>query len=683
MISTTHTLISAGTERMLVDFGKANMIDKARQQPDKVKMVIDKVKTDGLAPTIQSVKNKLEQPLPMGYCNVGTVIEVGKGVDGFSVGDRVASNGKHAEVVCVPKNLCAKIPEAVTDEEAAFTVISSIALQGIRLVQPTLGERVVVTGLGLIGLLTVQLLRAQGCSVLGIDMDSAKCELARQFGAEVVDLSKGQDPVAVSVNFSQGCGVDAVLITASTKSNDPVHQAATMCRKRGRIVLVGVVGLALSRADFYEKELSFQVSCSYGPGRYDAAYEEQGHDYPLGHVRWTEQRNFQAVLDLLAAKSLAINALITHRFNIDQAAEAYATMENEQPMGIVLQFPDNGSSSEGSARLKRTISYQNSVSQPANKVSVGFIGAGNYATQVLIPAFSQTPTNLVSISSSTGVTGTHAAKKFNFAHSTTDTEALVKSGDVNTLAIVTRHNSHAKWITQALKNGKHVFVEKPLAINSQQLEEIKQAYNEYAVPNGLQLMVGFNRRFAPQVVKMRTLLEATSGPKSFIMTVNAGAIPADHWTQDMNVGGGRIIGEGCHFIDLLRFLAASPSTGVRAMKMSEPGNHCADNVSFTIEFENGSMGTVHYLASGSKAFPKERLEVFCSGAVLQLDNFRKLKGYGWSGFKQMNLSRQDKGNNACVKAFVDSVSAGGCSPISFDELCEVTQLSFDIVDQIS
>ena len=682
LISTSHTLISAGTERMLVEFGKANLIDKARQQPDKVKMVIEKVKTDGLAPTIASVKSKLDQPLPMGYCNVGTVIEVGKGIDGFSVGDRVASNGNHAEVVCVPKNLCAKIPDTVSDEEAVFTVISSIALQGIRLVQPTLGEHVVVIGLGLIGLLTVQLLRAQGCSVLGIDMDSSKCELAKKYGADIVDMSKDQNPISAANVFSKGRGVDAVLITASTKSNVPMHEAATMCRKRGRIVLVGVVGLQLSRADFYEKELSFQVSCSYGPGRYDVDYEENGHDYPLGYVRWTEQRNFQAVLDLLADKSLNIDSLITHRFNIDQAVDAYATMENEQPMGIVLQFPDETPSARDNGRLNRTISYKNSLSKAVSNVSIGFIGAGNYATQVLIPAFSETQSNLVSISSSSGASGTYAAKKFNFIKSTTDTDALVKSNDVNTLAIVTRHDSHAMWIKEALKHGKHVFVEKPLAINRQQLEEVKQYYTQYAVPNGLQLMVGFNRRFSPQVVKMKSLLDAVFGPKSFIMTVNSGAVPTDHWTQSINIGGGRIIGEGCHFIDLLRFLVGVPSSRVRAMKMTESVNHCVDNVSFIIEFVDGSMGTVHYLASGNKLFPKERLEVFSSGAVLQLDNFRRLEGYGWPGFKKMNLSKQDKGNRACVKAFVDSVSAGGTSPISFDELCEVTQLSFDIVDQV-
>ncbi len=683
LVSTSHTLVSAGTERMLVDFGKANMLDKARQQPDKVKMVIDKVKTDGLAPTIQSVRNKLDQPLPMGYCNVGTVIEVGNGVEGFAVGDRVASNGKHAEVVCVPKHLCVKIPEAVSDEEAAFTVISAIALQGIRLVQPTLGECVVVTGLGLIGLLTVQLLRAQGCSVLGIDMDTGKCELARQYGAQVVDLSKGQDPVAAAQAFSNGQGVDAVLITASTKSNAPVHQAATMCRKRGRIVLVGVVGLELSRADFYEKELSFQVSCSYGPGRYDPHYEEQGHDYPLGYVRWTEQRNFEAVLNLLASQSLKVDSLITHRFNIDEAAKAYATMADENPLGIILHFPHSEVAPGKSHRLDQTIHYANVNSAALGKVNVCFVGAGNYATQVLMPAFRQTDARLIAVSSSTGASGTYAAKKFGFAQSTTDTAAMVAAEDINTVVIVTRHNSHACWIIDALKNNKHVFVEKPLAIQREQLDEIKHAYQEYAVSQGLQLMVGFNRRFAPQVVKMKALLDACSASKSFIMTVNAGAIPDDHWTQDMTIGGGRIIGEGCHFIDLLRFLAGAPVTSVKAQRLAEPGRANADSVSFSMVYENGCMGTVHYLSTGNKSFPKERLEVFAQGGVLQLDNFRKLKGYGWRGFKQMNLARQDKGNNACVKAFVDSITKGGASPIPFDELCEVTQLSFDIVEQIS
>ena len=383
-------------------------------------------------------------------------------------------------------------------------------------------------------------------------------------------------------------------------------------------------------------------------------------------------------MDLFAEQALSIQSLITHRFNIDQAEQAYATMQDEQPLGIVLQFPDDNTQS----RFNKTVHYDNANSD-ASEVAVGFVGAGNYATQVLIPAFGQTSAKLVSISSSAGASSAYAAKKFKFSQSTTDTDALVASSDANTLAIVTRHNSHAKWIIEALKNNKHVFVEKPLAINQQQLEDIKLAYNEYAIEKGLQLMVGFNRRFAPQVVKMKSLLGACKEPKSFIMTVNAGAIPDDHWTQDPNVGGGRIIGESCHFIDLLRYLTDSPCVNIHASKLMEAGKHCADNVSFTLSFEDGSIGTVHYLASGSKSFPKERLEVFAAGAVLQLDNFRKLKSFGWKGFRQMNLAKQDKGNAACVKAFVDSVAAGGTSPISFNELCEVTQLSFDIVEQIS
>lgn len=683
LISTSHTLISAGTERMLVDFGKANLIDKARQQPDKVKMVIDKVKTDGFAPTIQSVKNKLDQPLSMGYCNVGTVIEVGEGVEGFSVGDRVASNGKHAEVVCVPKNLCAKIPDAVSEEAATFTIISAIALQGIRLAQPALGERIVVTGLGLIGLLAVQLLRAQGCAVIGIDIDSKKCELAKQFGAEVADLSLGHDPVAIAENFARGKGVDAVIITAATKSNEPMHQAAAMCRKRGRIVLVGVVGLELLRADFYEKELSFQVSCSYGPGRYDVEYEEKGNDYPLGYVRWTEQRNFEAVLELLADNSLCTDALITHRYGIDQAVDAYTAIEKENPLGIVLEYPETKVSGGKTNRYSRTVYYPEVESTASSNVKVGFIGAGNYATQVLMPAFVNAGARMVSVSSAAGVTGSYAAKKFGFVQSTTDSESLLASNDVNTIVIVTRHNSHAKWICEALKYGKHVFVEKPLAISEEQLADIKEAYEQYAVPNGLHVMVGFNRRFAPQIVKMKELLNVAGDAKSFVMTVNAGAIPVDHWTQDRETGGGRIIGEGCHFIDLIRFLAGSSISSVAATQMAVQGSDLQDKVSFTMSFENGSMGSVHYLANGSKAFPKERLEVFANGGVLQLDNFRKMKGFGWPGFKQMNLSRQDKGNSACAQMFIDTIKVGGASPISFQELVEVTQASFDVVRKLN
>lgn len=686
LIRTRVSLVSAGTEKMLVDFGKANLLDKARQQPDKVKMVIDKVKTDGLLPTIEAVRSKMSQPLPLGYCNVGEVIEVGKGVEGFKVGDRVVSNGKHAEVVCVPKNLCAKIPDSVDDESAAFTVIGAIALQGIRLVQPSLGEAVVVTGLGLIGLVTVQLLRANGCRVLGLDFDASKLALAKQLGAEVVDLSKGEDPIAAAKAFSRGNGVDAVIITASTKSNEPMHQAATMCRKRGRVVLVGVVGLELSRADFFEKEISFQVSCSYGPGRYDPLYEEGGQDYPVGFVRWTEQRNFEAILDMLDGKHIDAQPLISHRFPLEQTTQAYELVGGGgQALGILLQYPDNKTKSLNEVRNKTVKLSEQKSGKAVDKVTVGFIGSGNYATQVLIPAFRETGATMVSVASSAGVSGVHAGKKNDFAETTTDTEGLISHAGINTIVVTTRHNSHARFVCDILKAGKHVFVEKPLALKLDELNSITSAYND-AHNSGKKplVMVGFNRRFSPQIQKIKSLLDSAKEPKSFIMTVNAGAIPAEHWTQDKSVGGGRIIGEGCHFIDLLRFLAGVPIVKYQAMMMGESAGIKIrdDKVSINLAFADGSFGTVHYLANGNKSFPKERLEVFCGGGILQLDNFRKLQGYSWPGFNKMNLWSQDKGNQACATAFVQAVREGKQSPISFEELIEVSRISIEIAESL-
>ncbi|MCE2917722.1 MAG: zinc-binding dehydrogenase, partial [Rubrivivax sp.] len=460
LIRTTRTLVSAGTERMLVDFGKAGFIDKARQQPDKVRMVLDKVRTDGLLPTIEAVRNKLDQPLPMGYCNVGEVVEVGAGVVGFAVGDRVASNGKHAEMVAVPANLCARVPEDVADEAAAFTVLGAIALQGIRLVQPTLGEAVVVTGLGLIGLVTVQLLKAQGCRVLGLDFDARKLELARSFGAEVVDLATGADPVAAAQAFSRGRGVDAVLITASTRSSEPVHQAALMSRKRGRIVLVGVTGLELSRADFFEKELTFQVSCSYGPGRYDPLYEEKGQDYPVGFVRWTEQRNFEAVLDMLAERRLDVGPLVSHRYPIEEAPQAYAVVGGSEPsLGIVLAYPE-ATQSEADPRRLRTVTLPSSgTGAPNDRPRVSVIGAGNYAGAVLIPAFKAAGVRLARVASSGGASSVHLGRKHGFAEATTDTAALIADPGVDAVVVSTRHDTHAEFVLRALAAGKHVFVE--------------------------------------------------------------------------------------------------------------------------------------------------------------------------------------------------------------------------------
>lgn len=678
LIRTSQTLVSAGTERMLVEFGKAGWIQKARQQPDKVRMVLDKIRTDGLQPTVEAVFNKLDQPLPVGYCNVGRVIGIGAGVKGFEIGDRVVSNGKHAEFVSVPVNLCAKVPDTVADEEAAFTVLGAIALQGIRLVNPTLGEAVVVTGLGLIGLMTVQLLRANGCRVLGLDFDADRLRMAREFGAEVVDLAASRDPVEAARAFSRGRGVDAVIVTASTASSEPMHQAALMCRKRGRIVLVGVAGLELSRADFYEKELTFQVSCSYGPGRYDVSYEEKGNDYPVGFVRWTEQRNFEAVLDMMAARSIDVAGMVSHRFAVDDAMRAYEIVGGAEPsLGILLSYPETPLTDRSRTVSLEPRSPRNAKRLQAASPAVSFIGAGNYAGGVLIPAFKAGGARLRSVVSNAGVTGLHAGRKHGFEETTTDAGRVLADADTDAVVVTTRHDSHAAYVEQALRAGKHVFVEKPLCLALDELSRIEQAYAATA-SDGCGppvLMVGFNRRFSPLVTRVRTLLDAVSGPRSFVMTVNAGAVPAEHWTQDPQIGGGRIVGEACHFVDLLRFLAGVP---VRRWIRSTMTANIEDTTTVLLEFVDGSIGSIHYFANGNKAFPKERLEVFAAGGVLQLDNFRSLRGFGWPGFREMKLWRQDKGQRQCARAFIDAVRGVAERPIAAEEIFEVTRLSIEI-----
>lgn len=664
---------------MLVEFGQANLFQKARSQPERVRQALDKVYADGLFPTLDAVRNKLDQPLSLGYCNAGVVIEAGTGVTSFSVGDRVASNGSHAEAVSVPEKLCARIPDGVSDDEATFTVPGAVALQGIRLLNPTLGERIAVLGLGLLGLLALQLLRANGCQVLGLDYNKGRLALARQLGAQVVDLSADEDPVAAGLAFSQGRGVDGVLITASTKSNEVLHQAAQMSRKRGRIVLVGTAGLHLERADFYEKELSFQVSCSYGPGRYDPGYEEKGQDYPFGLVRWTEQRNFEAVLQLIADGKLDVKPLLTHRVPQTQTEEAYRLLvEDPTALGILLTYP------EAHPELNRTIQvssikpYRPIVS--ISDLTVGVIGAGNFATGVLLPALSKTPVRLQSIASAGGTSAAIAARKFGFCEATTDYHSLLEIPQINTIVITTRHNTHARLVMEALQAGKHVFVEKPLALYREELVAVGQVLSQMP---GLHLMVGFNRRFAPLALQMKALVEKRIQPLSLVYTVNAGAIPADHWTQDLEVGGGRLIGEGCHFVDFLRFLVGHPITGVEARKMGKAlGVEIReDKMTILLEFADGSLGTIHYLANGSKKYPKERVEVFGEGRVLVLDNFRSLQGYGWPGFKCKRLWRQDKGHTAEIAAFVERVANGGKPLIPWAELEEVALATFAAVER--
>ena len=649
LIKTSKTLVSTGTERMLIEFGKASLINKARQQPDKMKMVLDKISNDGFKPTINSVLKKLDKPLTLGYCNVGTVNETGSDVKDFKKGDRVVSNGNHAEVVNVPTNLCAKVPENVSDEEASFTVLAAVALQGIRLVKPTLGETIVVMGLGLVGLLTVQLLKANGCRVLGIDFDEEKLKIAKNFGADVCNLNE-EDPLTFSDIFSRGRGVDAVIVTTSTKSDKPIHQAAQMCRKRARIVLVGVTGLKFSREDFFKKELTFQVSASYGPGRYDPNYEEKGHDYPLGFVRWTAQRNFEAVLDIMASGALDVKKLISHEFDISEAKNAYDIILGSEPsMGILLSYPGIEINNNSKKISLFNIGKQQKLTKKSSnqKIRLSFLGAGNYATSTLIPAFKNTGAGFQAIVSNSGVSSAHVGRKYGFLETTTDSNSLFNDVNTDGIVITTRHDSHANFVLKALKYKKHVFVEKPLCLTLEELNKIEQGLSDTNI-----LMVGFNRRFSPQIKKIKKLLDEIIDPKAIVMTINAGKIQNDHWTQDLEIGGGRIIGEACHFIDLLRFLIGKPITKYQIEFMDGSKKNTA---TIQLVFADGSIGTIHYYDNGPKSFPKERLEIFARGGVLQLNNYRTLIGFNWPGFKKMNLWNQDKGQNSCSKAFVDAM----------------------------
>lgn len=670
LIQTRTSLISAGTEKMLVEFSKANLVQKARQQPDKVKQVLDKIKTDGLMPTLEAVFRKLDEPLPLGYCNAGVVLEVGPGVADLQPGDKVISNGNHAEVVCVPRNLVAKVPENVSDEHAAFTVLAAIALQGVRLVQPTLGEKICVFGVGLIGLLTVQLLRSSGCEVLAVDLNPQRLELAQRFGAKTVDLSKGADPISAAKGFTGEQGVDAAIITASAKTDEIVHQAAESCRKRGRIVLVGVVGLNLRRSDFYQKELTFQVSCSYGPGRYDEAYEQGGHDYPPGYIRWTEGRNFEAVLGAMSNGSLDMAPLVTHRFKLDDALKAYETIENDRAaLGVILQYGDH-------VNRSGVVTVSQRPTEATGKAIVGVIGAGNFSKAILLPALAKTKVRLAYIADLNGAAAKHAAVKFGAEKAVTDYRQILDDKQVDALFVVTSHNTHARFICEALEAGKHVFVEKPLCLHEAELEGIESAVRNH---QSAVLMVGFNRRFSPHTVKIRELVAGRGGPLCVTMTVNAGEIPADHWTQDPQRGGGRIIGEGCHFIDLLSFIAASPVRSVSATMVGEGPAVREDKMSIVLGFADGSVGTVNYFANGSKSYPKEVLEIFSDDRVLRLENFRVIHGFGFKGFKKFKTARQDKGHAAELAEFVRRIEHGGDQLIPFDQLKNVTEASFAAV----
>ncbi len=667
LIKTTRSLVSAGTERMLVEFGKANLLQKAKSQPDRVKQVLQKIKTDGLKPTLSAVFNKLGQPLPLGYCNVGKVIAIGADVNEFKIGDRVASNGQHAEYVCVPKNLVATIPDNVSDEDAAFTVIASIGLQGLRLCNPQFGETIVVVGLGLIGLITAELLIANGCRVIGIDLDQQKVNLAIEKGVIAFNPANGIDPVKYVFENTQNSGADGVIITASAKTNDIIAQAAQMSRKRGRIILVGVIGLQISRADFYEKELSFQVSCSYGPGRYDDNYEKAGNDYPLPYVRWTEKRNFEAVLQAIATGKLNVSSLISERIPLAEFSRIYNNISNKESIASILEYPTN---SENTNTIHVATGKFNISSG-----GIGIIGAGNFTAMTMLPILAEIGTPLMSIASASGLTGTSLAKKYNIAQSTSDYNTILSNPAIDLVMITTRHNLHAAMTVECLNAGKHVFVEKPLAIDKEGLETILQAYNGTKT-----ITVGFNRRFSPHIQKAKQLLG--NSQMNVIATMNAGAIPANVWVHDITTGGGRIIGEACHYMDLITFLTGSKIKAVCMNALGTNPQSNTDNASILLQYENGSTGVINYFANGSKEYSKERIEIYSQEKTLIIDNFCSTTGYGFRNFSKLK-TKTDKGHTEQFKQLVLKLKQGGQELIPFDEIVNTTLASFAAIESLS
>ena len=671
LIETTYSLVSLGTERMLVEFGKSNLISKARQQPDKVKMVLDKIKAEGLLPTIETVFNKLEEPLPLGYCNIGEVVAIGDDVSEFVVGDRVASNGQHAEYVNVPKNLVTKIPDNVSDQEATFTVIGSIGLQGIRLCNPTYGETIVVIGLGLIGLLTAQMLKANGCRVIGVDIDAVKCSLANDFGIIAINPSSGIDPVKSVFEQSDGVGADGVIITASSKGDKIISQAAQMSRKRGRIILVGVVGLNINRAEFYEKELTFQVSCSYGPGRYDEKYEHVGTDYPLAFVRWTEKRNFEAVLRAISQGQIKVKKLISDVVPLNKYMDIYGKIEESSSIASILEYPVKSDNSSQSRKIRL-----NPQEFSGGKGIFGIIGAGNFTKMTLLPSLSKCDADIKYIASSGGVTGTSLAKKHGIAFSTTDYLELLNDTEVDAVIITTRHSSHASFVIASLEAGKHVFVEKPLALSEEELQKIVNVYNSAdSRAKELTLTVGYNRRFSPHLRAIRKRLGGSPGLMSIVATMNAGFIPANVWVHDIKVGGGRIVGEACHFIDLCVFLTGSLVSSVCLNALGTSPEASTDNASMLLKFENGSSATINYFSNGAKSYSKERIEVFSSEQIFIVDNFRKTQAYGAKGFRNLK-TKIDKGHKTQFVEYIERLKSGGNPLIPISELFNVTMASF-------
>lgn len=666
LIKTTNSLISTGTEKMLVEFSKANLLSKARQNPDRVAQVFEKIKTDGFLPTLEAVFRRLDEPLPLGYCNVGIIQAIGEGVSEFKIGDRVVSNGMHAEYVAAPKNMVALIPNKVSNEAATFTVVGAIGLQAIRLAQPELGDTVVIIGLGLIGLLTCQIATANGCRVIAFDIDENKIEIARQLNINAYH-SVNDDITATIENLTKGIGADLVIIAASAKNDNLINTAATITRKLGKIILIGVINLNIDRSAFYKKEIQFQVSCSYGPGRYDDNYEQKGIDYPTDYVKWTMKRNFMAVLECLNSNKIITAPLITSRVEFHEAVNIYNNISTSNTIATVINY-----NAAVEPLQKLTV---NQTSASIGTKTIGIIGAGNFSKLTLLPTLKQSGFSIKYISANDGLDAKLLAKKYNIANAVTNNDIIFNDPEVALIIIATRHDSHAALIVSALNANKHVFVEKPLALNNEELQTIEFCYQN---KSNLLLFTGFNRRHAQLAQKAKSLLPSNA-LMNINITVNAGKLPAEHWLLNDAIGGGRIIGEACHFFDLMSFFTGGKIVTVYAT--SAPITNFIENTIIHLTYDNGSHGTITYVSNGSNAFPKETISIYCNNKVLVLDNFKKLTGYGFADFKSKKCT-QDKGHKQQFEKIQQIIINGGEAYTSFESLKNTTLATFASLQSI-
>ncbi|HEX8150424.1 MAG TPA: bi-domain-containing oxidoreductase [Pyrinomonadaceae bacterium] len=682
LVRAAASLVSAGTERAFVELGRKSLLGKAKERPDLVGKVLEKVKSEGLLSTLRSVREKLDESHALGYSAAGVVVEAGEGVTEFRAGDRVACAGTgyaaHAELLSVPKNLCARLPDGVDFEAGAFATLGAIALQGVRLAEPTLGESVVVIGLGLVGQLAAQLLKANGCRVFGVDLDSSRVELAGRLGADDGCVA-GVGVKQAVMRWSRGRGADAVLLTAATQSDEPVELAGEISRLRGRVVAVGLVGMNVPRAAYFQRELTLRVSMSYGPGRYDPEYEERGHDYPLPYVRWTEGRNLEAFLDLAAAGALKTAPLVTHRFPVEDAARAHQLISGdtgESYLAVLINY-DTGREIERHVPNKvSNFKFETSNS----RVRVGVVGAGDWARRMLLPNFKAEGVEFVSIATASGVTARDVGRRYGFARFVSGAEEVLGEENVNLLVIATRHNTHAELARRGLERGLDVFVEKPLALDDEELDALLEA----AGRSRGRLTVGFNRRFSPHARAAREFFAERRGPLSILYRVNAGRVPRAHWTQDAREGGGRIRGEVCHFVDFMQYLTGSHVTRVYAEPVASDDREAVDDdsVFVTLKFADGSNGTIAYLAEGDRVLPKERVEIFGAGRAFVLEDYRASAAYAGGRETRSRLRAQDKGVREEVRALCAALRGGGPAPIPLADLANTTRATFRILDSL-